>query len=104
MHNKRLVPLLSRAEGQLQVKLVARSARPGELKALREGSVKEAGFVLKGCKIAATVAQKTVDVVGEGMVQRGVAEVGVVETYGEDGEDTVDIKSLVEIIKKDVEA
>ena len=101
--NKRLVPLLSQVDGRLIVKLVARSANPGQIKPLKLAVVKNASFMLRGCKLAKIVNSKLVDVLGEGSVPRGIAEIVVEETYGETGTETVDVKSVAQVIKKDVE-
>jgi hypothetical protein len=77
LHNKRLTAVIATAPGQLQIKLVARNAAPNSEIPLANTHTADASFVLKGCEIAATKTSVSVEVMGEGLVQRGLAKVGI---------------------------
>lgn len=100
LHNKRWAPLLTVAPGQLQIKLVPRSAAQVGLPNTLAG---DASFVLKGCEIAATKTPVDVQVMGEGVVQRGLVRVGIKKTSVGliVGQPPTVVDYAMEIVKKD---
>ncbi|KAL8769555.1 MAG: hypothetical protein Q9209_004486 [Squamulea sp. 1 TL-2023] len=105
LHNKRLTPFVVRTREQLQIRLMARSSRPGELKNLPEEMVRDASFVLRGCAVAPIQSESRIEVVGEGSVSRGVTNISVEETYrlGDEVAETVSLKRSFQVLKKAVE-
>jgi hypothetical protein len=111
LYNKRLTPLLTSAPGQLQVKLVPRSAAPGEIKGLPNQSLFEGTFVLRQCRVAPIRTQIDVEVMGmgqggmPGVVKRGVAKISVIEkSVRADGSgESLRASDTIDVLKKDGE-
>ncbi|KAL8916683.1 MAG: hypothetical protein Q9208_008383 [Pyrenodesmia sp. 3 TL-2023] len=105
LHNHRLLPLLSRSANQLQIHLISRSAAPpppSPPNPIKAKLVTNVAVLLKGCTIAGVERVREVEVAGEGVVRRGVADVGWVERYAVGGEN-VDVKGVVGVVKRDVD-
>lgn len=66
IRNKRLIPSLTVAPGQLQINLTPRSANPGEVKGLESSSVEDISFVLRGCNISKIINPIQLEVMGGG--------------------------------------
>jgi hypothetical protein len=82
VHNKRLSPLLTTSPSLLQIQLVPRSAKLGEVKGLPMANVADAGFKLIECRIAPSKLTQLVSVSGDSaQVERGVCKVRLVERY-----------------------
>ncbi|ORY16105.1 hypothetical protein BCR34DRAFT_597906 [Clohesyomyces aquaticus] len=103
VHNRRLVPLLTSAPGQLQIKLKARNSTPSGEQILVNAHTADASFVLKGCEIAATRNSVMVDVMDAGSVSRGLVKVGVFHRARRlvIGSSTRELKFATNVVKRD---